>query len=99
MKTLKTRSTTTRKKKLAVRKLPRETMMSKSDKENDLDQRRESKRAYQLGRRDERFSFTEYGSAYRRQREAVQRARKQTRELKREVVRLNALVIKLAEKL
>ena len=90
---------TPRRKKLAVRKLPRESMMSKSDKENDLDQRRESKRAYQLGRRDERFSFTEYGSAYRRQRESLQRARKQTRELNREIVRLNALVIKLAEKL
>ena len=90
---------TPRRKKLAVRKLPRESMMSKSDKENDLDRRRESKRAYQLGRSDERFSFTEYGSSYRRQREALQRARKQTRELKREVARLNALVVKLAEKL
>ena len=90
---------TPRRKKLAVRKLPRETMMSKSDKENDLDRKRESKRAYHLGRSDERFSFTEYGSAYRRQREALQRARKQTRELKREVARLNALVVKLAEKL
>ena len=56
-------------------------------------------RAYKLGRSDERFSYTEYGSAYRRQREALQRARKQARELKREVTRLNALVIKLAEKL
>tara|TARA_R100000501_G_scaffold17682_2_gene33361 strand:- start:449 stop:670 length:222 start_codon:yes stop_codon:yes gene_type:complete len=46
---------------------------------------------------DERVSYTE--SAYRRQREALQRARKQTRELKREVTELNALVVKLASKL
>ena len=48
---------------------------------------------------DERSSYTEYGPAYRRQREALQRARKQTRELKREVTELNALVVKLASKL
>ena len=89
---------TPRRKKLAVRKLPRESMMSKSDKARSIDEMRID-RAYKLGRSDERFSFTEYGSSYRRQREALQRARKQTRELKREVARLNALVVKLAEKL
>ena len=71
--------------------LKRETSMTKLDKEKH--------HAYRLGRSDERFSYTEYGSAYRRQREALQRARKQTRELKREVTRLNALVVKLAEKI
>ena len=85
MKTLKSRSTTSRKKKLPSAFPPRVKI--------------NTDRAYKLGRSDERFSYTEYGSAYRRQREALQRARKQTRELKREVTRLNALVIKLAEKI
>ena len=56
-------------------------------------------RAYKLGRSDERFSYTPFGSAYRKQRESLQRARKQTRELKREVTRLTAIVVSQAEKL
>jgi len=84
MKTIESRSTTSRKKKLPSVKVDRQL---KSD------------RAYKLGRSDERFSFTEYGSAYRRQREALQRARKRARDSEREVTRLNALVIKLAEKI
>ena len=83
MKTIKSRSTTSRKKKLPSAFPPR----VKID------------RAYKLGRSDERFSYTEYGSAYRRQREALQRARKRARDSEREVTRLNALVIKLAEKI
>ena len=94
MKTIESRSTTSRKKKLAVRKKLPSAFPPRVKIDTD-----KANRAYKLGRSDERFSFTEYGSAYRRQREALQRARKQTRELKREVVRLNALVIKLAEKL
>ena len=84
MKTIESRSTTSRKKKLPSVKVDRQL---KSD------------RAYKLGRSDERFSYTEYGSAYRRQREALQRARKRARDSEREVTRLNALVIKLAEKI
>ena len=84
MKTIESRSTTSRKKKLPSVKVDRQL---KSD------------RAYKLGRSDERFSFTEYGSAYRRQCEALQRARKRARDSEREVTRLNALVIKLAEKI
>jgi hypothetical protein len=78
-------------KKKAVKSLPRETMMSKSDKANSIDAMR-SDRAYKLGRSDERFSYTEYGSAYRRQREALQRAQKQNRELKKKVDKLHATI-------
>ena len=81
-----------------VKRLPRETMMSKSDKEKSIDNMRE-RRAYKLGRSDERFSYTSCGSSYRKQRETLQRARKQTRELKREVTRLTAIVVSQAEKL
>ena len=88
MKTLKSRSTTSRKKKLPSAFPPR--VKINTDKAN---RQLKSDRAYKLGRSDERFSYTEYGSAYRRQREALQRARKQTRELKREVERLNARVL------
>ena len=88
--------TSIRKKKLAVKSLPLEKKLPSAFPPREM---LKSDRAYKLGRSDERFSYTEYGSAYRRQREALQRARKQTRELKREVMRLNALVIKLAEKL
>ena len=89
---------TPRRKKLAVRKLPRETMMSKSDKENSLDeirQRRHRQRAYDSGYREGTLS----PSAWRFHNVRLQDARKKNRELKREVKRLNALVIKLAEKL
>ena len=97
MKTLKSRSTTSRKKKLPSA-FPARTKAVKCFYCAGTGAA-QSDRAYKLGRSDERFSFTEYGSAYRRQREALQRARKQTRELKREVTRLNALVVKLAEKI
>ena len=86
---------TPRRKKLAVRKLPRESMMSKSDKENSIDemrQRRYRQRAYDCGYRD----GGRWGSPLAI---SLQAERKKTRELKREVARLNALVIKLAEKL
>ena len=87
------RATTKAVKKKAVKSLPRETSMSKSDKENSLDeirQRRHRQRAYDCGYRD----GSRWGSPL------VDRLRaecKKTRELKREVTRLNALVIKLAE--
>ncbi len=85
-------------KKKAVKSLPRESMMSKSDKENSLDeirQRRHRQRAYDSGYREGTLS----PSAWRFHNVRLQDARKKNRELKREVKRLNALVIKLAEKL
>ena len=82
-----------------VKRLPREKKLPSAFPPRVKINTDKANRAYKLGRSDERFSFTEYGSAYRRQREALQRARKQTRELKREVTRLNALVVKLAEKI
>ena len=81
-----------------VKRLPRETAMTKDDKAKSIDAMRE-RRAYKLGRSDERFSYTSFGSSYRKQRDALQRARKQTRELKREVTRLTAIVVSQAEKL
>ena len=85
-------------KKKAVKSLPRESMMSKSDKENSLDeihQRRHRQRAYDSGYREGTLS----PSAWRFHNVRLQDARKKNRELKREVKILNALVIKLAEKL
>ena len=92
------RATTKAVKKKAVKSLPRESMMSKSDKENSLDeirQRRHRQRAYDSGYREGTLS----PSAWRFHNVRLQDARKKNRELKREVKRLNALVIKLAEKL
>ena len=92
------RATTKAEKKKAVKSLPRESMMSKSDKENSLDeirQRRHRQRAYDSGYREGTLS----PSAWRFHNVRLQDARKKNRELKREVKRLNALVIKLAEKL
>jgi len=89
------RATTKAVKKKAVKSLPRESMMSKSDKENSIDemrQRRYRQRAYDCGYRD----GGRWGSPLAI---SLQAERKKTRELKREVTRLNALVIKLAEKL
>ena len=89
------RATTKAVKKKAVKSLPRESMMSKSDKENSIDemrQRRYRQRAYDCGYRD----GGRWGSPLAI---SLQAQRKKTRELKREVTRLNALVIKLAEKL
>jgi len=82
---------TPRRKKLAVRKLPRETMMSKSDKAKSIDDMRID-RAYKLGRSDERYSFTEYGSAYRRQREQLKDSKREVRELKKKVDKLHATI-------
>ena len=89
------RATTKAVKKKAVKSLPRESMMSKSDKEKSIDelhQRRHRQRAYDCGYRD----GSRWGSPLATR---LQAERKKTRELKREVARLNALVIKLAEKL
>ena len=89
------RATTKAVKKKAVKSLPRETSMSKSDKENSIDemrQRRYRQRAYDCGYRD----GGRWGSPLAI---SLQAQRKKTRELKREVTRLNALVIKLAEKI
>ena len=89
------RATTKAVKKNAVKSFPRESMMSKSDKENSIDemrQRRYRQRAYDCGYRD----GSRWGSPLATR---LQAERKKTRELKREVTRLNALVIKLAEKL
>ena len=85
-------------KKKAVKSLPRESMMSKSDKAKSIDemrQRRHRQAAYDCGYREGKTS----PSAWRFHNVRLQDARKKNRELKREVVRLNALVIKLAEKL
>ena len=92
------RATTKAVKKKAVKSLPRESMMSKSDKAKSIDemrQRRYRQAAYNDGYREGKTS----PSAWRFHFVRLQDARKKNRELKREVVRLNALVIKLAEKL
>ena len=78
-------------KKKAVKSLPRESMMSKSDKERSIYEIRLD-RAYKLGRSDERFSFTEYGSAYRRQREQLKDSKHEVRELKKKVDKLHATI-------
>ena len=90
------RNTIPRKKK-AVKSLPRETMMSKSDKTKSIDemrQRRHRQDAYDCGYRDGVKRVR--GSYYENQ---IAVARKRARDSGREVTRLNALVIKLAEKI
>ena len=82
------RATTKAVKKKAVKSLPRETSMSKSDKENSIDEMRQGMRH----RRYVRESFNLFAHHLKAE-------RKKTRELKREVTRLNALVVKLAEKI
>ena len=89
------RATTKAVKKKAVKSLPRETSMSKSDKENSIDemrQRRYRQRAYDCGYRD----GGRWGSPLAI---SLQAQRKKTRELKREVTRLTAIVVSQAEKL
>jgi|TARA_R100001143_G_scaffold41505_1_gene37625 hypothetical protein len=84
-------------KKKAVKSLPRESIMSKSDKEKSIDeirQRRHRQLAYDSGYSDGVKRVRGY---YYQNQIAV--ARKRARDSEREVVRLNALVIKLAEKL
>ena len=89
------RATTKAVKKKAVKSLPRETSMSKSDKENSLDeihQRRHRQRAYDCGYRDGSRWGSPLGPRLRAE-------CKKTRELKREVKELNARVMKLVDKI
>jgi len=89
------RATTKAVKKKAVKSLPRETSMSKSDKENSIDemrQRRYRQRAYDCGYRD----GSRWGSPLATR---LRDERKKTRELKREVKELNARVMKLVDKI
>ena len=102
MKTLKSRSTTSRKKKLAVRKLPRESIMSKSDKENSIDVMRDKRKIKFLERELHDFTMRSdppWFSSHGKRELALQNARKQNRELKREVMRLNERVMKLVDKI
>jgi len=99
MKTIKTGSTTSRKKKRAVRtKLPsafparrkvHKCDMTDAEKVKFL----ERELHFHIMRGDSRFVSNGKREV------ALRNARKQARELKREVARLNALVIKLAEKI
>ena len=96
------RATTKAVKKKAVKSLPRESMMSKSDKENSIDVMRDKRKIKFLERELHGFIMRErppWFSIHGKRELALRNARKQNRELKREVTRLNALVIKLAEKL
>ena len=81
MKTIKSRSTTSRKKKLAVRKLPREKKLPSAFPPREVS------------------IAPPWFSIHSKRELALRNARKQNRELKREVTRLNTLVIKLAEKI
>ena len=94
MKTIESRSTTSRKKKLPSAFPPRESSSKKSAMTDAQKIRFLERELHGYIMHDNR-RFNSNG----RREVALRNARKQTRELKREVVRLNALVIKLAEKL
>ena len=92
MKTIESRSTTSRKKKLPSA-FPKRTNPDRDMTDTQKVKFLERELHFHIMRGDSRFVSNG------RREVALRNARKQTRELKREVVRLNALVIKLAEKL
>ena len=96
------RATTKAVKKKAVKSLPRESMMSKSEKETSIDLIRAERKVKFLERELHGFimrSDPPWFSSHGKRELALRNARKQNRELKREVKQLNALVINLAEKI
>ena len=78
MKTLKSRSTTSRKKKLAVKSLPREAIMTKADKNKSIDDRRMW-----------RFHYERLEQSRKQTRDA----KKEIKELKKKVSRLNETIV------
>ena len=92
MKTIESRSTTSRKKKLPSA-FPKRTNPDRDMTDTQKVKFLERELHTHIMRGHSRFVSNG------RREVALRNARKQTRELKREVVRLNALVIKLAEKL
>ena len=95
---------TPRRKKLAVRKLPREKKLPSAFPprvpiERDMT---DAKKIKHLERELHGFIMRErppWFSIHGKRELALRNVRKQNRELKREVTRLNAIVIKLAEKI
>ena len=99
MKTIKSRSTTSRKKKLAVRKKLPSAFPKRVPIERDMT---DAKKIKHLERELHGFIMRErppWFSIHGKRELALRNVRKQNRELNREVTRLNALVIKLAEKI
>ena len=93
MKTIESRSTTSRKKKLPSAFPKRQKVHKRDMTDTEKVKYLERELHFHIMRGDSRFVSNG------RREVALRNARKQTRELKSEVVRLNALVIKLAGKL
>ena len=96
------RATTKAVKKKAVKSLPRESMMSKSEKETSIDLIRAERKVKFLERELHGFimrSDPPWFSSHGKRELALRNARKQNRELKREVMRLNERVMKLVDKI
>jgi len=80
-----------RKKKLAVKDLPRETMMSKSDKIRDLDERKIKaldERVFQRQLKSDVY----FRTGYYKNLDKLKTARKEIRELKKKVDKLHSTI-------
>tara|TARA_Y100000296_G_scaffold3666_1_gene4886 strand:- start:50 stop:352 length:303 start_codon:yes stop_codon:yes gene_type:complete len=100
MKTIESRSTTSRKKKRAVRtKLPSAFPARRKVHKRDMTDAQKVRFLERELHSHIMRSDPPWFSSHGKREVALRNARKQARELKREVARLNALVIKLAEKI